>query len=281
MGSDYTPPRFLMTLARILIVEDDEPVAQCVALLVEALGYANAGIVARGEDVLLQLSNLKPDLILMDVMLAGAMDGIETARQVHRRCDVPVVFVTAYDDADLLKRAITTGPFAYLHKPLKEGELKLTLELALYRHRMEARLRETLADLERHCNAMEDGEARFRVVFEEAPIGMAFSHPDGRFFKFNPTFCKVLGYAENELLDRDFFDITHPADWDANRALIKRAMSGEISRYRLEQNYLGKDGQIIPVNLIANLIRNREGKPAYWLTMIENAGSGKTQGSSP
>lgn len=266
-----------MTQARILIVEDDEVVALYLALLIEALGYASAGIVARGEDVLLQFPTLKPDLVLMDVMLEGAIDGIETARQIHRRYDVPVVFITAHDDAGLLKRAISTGPFAYLHKPLKEGELRPTLELALYRHRMEAKLKETLAELELHCNAMEEGEARFRAVFDAAPIGIAFAHPDGRFFKFNQVFCNMLGYSEAELLGRDFFDITHTEDWEANRILAERTLAGEMTSYRMKTRYLDKDGQIFLGGQTSSLIRNREGEPSYWLTMIENT----SRGSAP
>lgn len=267
-----------MTQARILIVEDDELVAQDTALRIQELGYAVVGIVASGEDVLLQWPSLKPDLILMDVLLAGLIDGIETARQIRRCCDVPVIFLTSHDNDDLVKRAISTGAYAYLQKPLKPGELKLTLELTLYRFHMETRLKETLSEMDRYCSVMKESEARFRAVFEEAPIGIVFAHPDGRFFKFNRAFCGFVGFSRAELLDRDFLAIAHPADCDRYRALAAQVLAGETQSLHMEMRFLNKAGQEIWGNLIASLIRNPEGQPIYWLAMIENISCRKQGG---
>lgn len=259
-----------MTQARILIVEDDEFVAQELALRLEAMGHVVAGTLSRGEDVLLQASALQPDLILMDIMLEGAMDGIEAARQFQRRHDVPVVFLTGHDDDSLVRRAMSTAPFAYLQKPIRDRELQLTLELALYRHSMEARLKNAYAQLEHRYTALAESELRFRTLFESSPIGIVFAEPDGRFVKANQALCEMLGYSEEDLCERDFLSITHPDDLTANRMLASRALAGEIPGYRMEKRYVCKDGEIVWGALVTTLIRDRAGQPAYWLAMVEN-----------
>lgn len=259
-----------MTQARILIVEDDQLVAQELGLRLEAMGHVVAGILSRGEDVLLQVPVLKPDLILMDIVLEGAMDGIEAARQTQRRHDVPIIFLTGYDDASLVRRAMSTAPFAYLQKPIKDRELQLTLELTLYRHSMEARLKSAYAELEQRYAALAESELRFRTLFESSPIGIVFAEPDGRFVKANQALCEMLDYSEEELCERDFLSITHPEDLTTNRVLAVRALTGEIPGYRLEKRYLRKNGESVWGALVTTLIRDQAGQPAYWLAMVEN-----------
>lgn len=259
-----------MAQTRILIVEDDELLARELGLRLEAMGHAVAGILSRGEDVLLQISALRPELILMDIVLEGAMDGIEAARQLQRRHDVPVVFLTGHDDPSLVRRAMSTAPFAYLQKPIKDRELQLTLELALYRHSMEARLKNAYTQLEQRYAALAESELRFRALFEASPIGIVFAEPDGRFVKANPALCDMLGYSEEELCGRDFLSITHPEDLTANRMLASRALAGEIPGYRLEKRYLRKNGEDVWGALVTTLIRDQEGEPAYWLAMVED-----------
>lgn len=259
-----------MARARILIVEDDELVARELGLRLESMGHAVAGILTRGEDVLLHAPVLKTDLILMDIVLDGAMDGIETARQLQRRYDVPVVFLTGHDDVALARRAMTTAPFAYLQKPIKDRELQLTLELALYRHGMETRLKNAHAQLEQRYAALAESELRFRTLFEASPIGIVFAEPDGRFIKPNQAFCDMLAYSEEELCERDFLSVTHPDDLTANRELAGKALGGEISGYRMEKRYVRKDGEIVWGSLVTALIRDQAGQPSYWLAMVEN-----------
>ncbi len=122
---------------RILIVEDEQVVAFSLRDRLEELGYEVPFIAASGEEALRQVKSSPPDLILMDIELEGEMDGIEAVGQIHSSCDIPVIYLTAFSDNQILARAKTTEPFGYLVKPLKEDELKATVKIALYKAKME------------------------------------------------------------------------------------------------------------------------------------------------
>jgi two-component system phosphate regulon sensor histidine kinase PhoR len=130
-----------MEQARILIVEDESIVALDLQTSLGGLGYDVLLSVSSGEEAIASAERTHPDLILMDIMLDGEMDGIEAAGQIRKQFGIPVVFLTAYADEDTLRRAKITEPFGYLLKPFEERELHTTIEMALYKHRAEEALR--------------------------------------------------------------------------------------------------------------------------------------------
>jgi two-component system cell cycle sensor histidine kinase/response regulator CckA len=130
-----------MNETRILIVEDDNIIALELADRLRELGYSVCGQVASGEDAIAQAGELRPDLVLMDIRLKGALDGVQATAEIRDRFDLPVVYLTAYADADTLQRAKATEPYGYILKPFEERELHTAIEIGLYKHRMEARLR--------------------------------------------------------------------------------------------------------------------------------------------
>ncbi|WP_420628841.1 PAS domain S-box protein [Candidatus Leptofilum sp.] len=130
-----------MTPASILIVEDEQLVALSMRRKLESLGYTVPGTVATGEAAIEQASDIHPDLILMDIMLAGQMDGIDAASQIREKFDIPVIYLTAYSDDASIDRARLTEPFGYLLKPFEGKELQTAIEMALYKHEMERQLR--------------------------------------------------------------------------------------------------------------------------------------------
>jgi PAS domain S-box-containing protein len=129
--------------ASILVVEDEAAVALDIRATLERLGYAVPAAVGRGRDAIERASALRPDLVLMDIHLRGDMDGVETAQHVRQVLDIPVIYLTAYADPATLQRARVTEPYGYLLKPFHERELHIVIEMALYRHEMERRLRES------------------------------------------------------------------------------------------------------------------------------------------
>ncbi|MBM3298728.1 MAG: response regulator, partial [Deltaproteobacteria bacterium] len=131
-----------MVAPRILIVEDEQLAAKHLTMNLTALGYEVVAAVSSGEAALQLVAETIPDLILMDIMLEGEMDGIETAEQIRSRLEIPVVFLTGYGDEDLVRRASRTRPYGYLLKPWREEEVRTTIEVALYKHKVdkEARL---------------------------------------------------------------------------------------------------------------------------------------------
>ncbi|MBI2440758.1 MAG: response regulator [Lentisphaerae bacterium] len=134
-----------MANKRILIVEDESIVAKDIESSLTGLGYTVAGIVALGEEAVELSGVLKPDLILMDVMLKGAMDGIAAAERIRREHALPVIYLTAYTDQDTLERAKATEAFGYLLKPFEERDLHVTIEMALYKHAAQRKQQEALA----------------------------------------------------------------------------------------------------------------------------------------
>jgi CheY-like chemotaxis protein len=126
----------------IMIVEDETIVAEDLRQRLSALGYEVSATIGSSEEALARVEALSPDLVLMDIVLEGsAMDGIETARSIQAKRDVPIIFVTAFADDATLHRAKTTEPFAYILKPFNERELYSAIELALQRHRREMEIK--------------------------------------------------------------------------------------------------------------------------------------------
>jgi PAS domain S-box-containing protein len=126
----------------VLIVEDERIVAKDLEQTLAELGYDAAGIATSAEDAIAHASKLCPDLVLMDIRIRGEHDGVETAELLRGRFDVPVVYLTAHADGATLERAKRTEPYGYLLKPVKSAELRSSIEVALYRHDLEKRLRE-------------------------------------------------------------------------------------------------------------------------------------------
>jgi PAS domain S-box-containing protein len=118
--------------------------------------------------------------------------------------------------------------------------------------------------------ALRESEQRFRKVFEEGPLGLAIVGRDFRFIKINSAFCQMVGYAEAELVQKTFADITHQDDVSADLELAERLFKGEIPFYRMQKRYLKKDGQIIWTNLTVSAIRGNDDKPLYRFAMIED-----------
>jgi len=125
---------------RILVVEDEAIVAMDIESRLAGMGYTLAGRATSGEQGLLLATAERPDLILMDIRLQGEMDGIDTAREIHQRLRIPVIFLTAYSEDSTLERAKLAEPFGYILKPFDDRELKSTIEIALYKHRTEQEL---------------------------------------------------------------------------------------------------------------------------------------------
>jgi|GEM_PF-1277081 len=130
-----------MSEASVMIVDDDALVAMHLQKALISLGYTVVGIYASGEDAVVQADNLHPDVIIMDIMLRDQMDGIEAARIIREKLEIPVVFISAYSDDAVIKQASETEPYGYLVKPVNERELQANIEMALYKSRMDKQLK--------------------------------------------------------------------------------------------------------------------------------------------
>lgn len=138
-----------MSKAQILIAEDDAIVALDIESRLRNLGYSVSEIVSSGEEAIKKVQENKPDLVLMDIILKGEMDGIEAADPIHSQFNIPVVYLTAYADEKILERAKSTEPFGYIIKPFDDRELHSAIEIALYKHKAEKALQKAHDELER------------------------------------------------------------------------------------------------------------------------------------
>ena len=139
-----------MEEARILIVEDEKIIAHGLRETLVHLGYRVVAAVSSGEEAIQKATDLGPDLVLMDIVLKGRMDGIEAARQIRDGLDIPSIFLTAYSEDEIVQRAKITEPFGFILKPFQVRELHATIQMALYRQRAERKLKQVEQEL-RHA----------------------------------------------------------------------------------------------------------------------------------
>jgi len=118
--------------------------------------------------------------------------------------------------------------------------------------------------------ALRESEQRFRLAFDDGPIGMALVNPHGRFLRVNHALCHILGYSESELRETDFQSITHPEDLEKDLNFVQQVLTGKILSYQMEKRYFDKQQQIVYVRLSVSLVRNPDGEPYYFVTQIEN-----------
>ena len=142
--------------ASILLVEDEGIVAQDLKETLTRLGYRVSGIASEGTQAVKMAQELEPELVVMDVSLRGEIDGIQAARLIQERSQVPVIFLTGHSDPATLQRAVLTGPLGYIVKPFQEIELRCAIEVAMHKHRADIAMREREEALRRNAELLEN-----------------------------------------------------------------------------------------------------------------------------
>ncbi len=232
---------------RILIVEDESIVAVDLKKTLENSGYEVVGLARSGELAVNKAIELEPDIILMDIMLEGKMTGIEAAVEIRKKKDLPVIYLTAYANESTLSQAKLTQPFGYILKPFDEKNLVSTIEMAVYKHVLDRRLKEN--------------EERYRKLVEKSPVAIGIL--TGRQIVYaNPYAVKMFGAAsEEELKSRYIFDFIQGdfADRlkDTMLKIIKEGETVEVINEKLST----LDGKQLDVELTAIPVNYQE-KPA-------------------
>lgn len=130
----------------ILIVEDELLIAKSLARKLEKLGYSVVGVASSSEVALQKVEETQPDLILMDIVIKGELDGIETAKKIQANFSIPIIYVTAYADDETLERAEETGSYGYILKPFKEREVHAAIKMALKKHQDNLKMQQSIQD---------------------------------------------------------------------------------------------------------------------------------------
>lgn len=223
-----------MVDSRILVVEDDDVVAEYLKLCLMLMGLTVVDICCYGEEAVEKARDLQPDLILMDIKLRGGMNGMEAVEKIHMFSDIPVIYLTACGDDDILQSASITNPFGYLLKPFRESELKTGIEIALSRHKMEKELRER--------------EASYRILAESLPgiVSRTFLNDGAKMVFFNDMFEKMTGFKEEDLTVGNLCRIESllvQEDKATVDAVLSKAIADD-SAYEVEYRIRHKDGSI-------------------------------------
>lgn len=238
-----------MTKTKILIVEDEILVARELETRLRDLGYHIAGVALSGEEALRAASELQPDIVLMDVVLKGSMDGIAAAAEIRSRLDLPVVYVTAYADENTVQRAKVTEPYGYIVKPFSESAVRAAVEIALYKHQRERQLRET-----------QEAGLLLAAVMESSPDAIVGWTLSGTVFSWNPGAEKLYGYSAAEVLGQCMATLMVPPDrHNESPQILERIERGErVEDYKTVR--VRKDGTPLEVSLTVSPIRNAAGE---------------------
>ncbi len=173
-----------MESERVLIVEDEKIIALDLQRRLERFGYMVCDTASEGEESVRKARECKPDIILMDIMLAGAVDGIEAAKTIKRELQIPVIFLTAYADERTLERAKEAEPFGYILKPFKERELYTTIDIALYKHKVD--------------KSVKKQERLFSAILHSVNDGIVATGMNLEILFMNPIAAEMSGWTEDE-----------------------------------------------------------------------------------
>ena len=211
---------------RILVVEDEMIVARDIQLQLEELGYEPVGHATRGEEAVVLAGELWPDLVLMDIQLAGELTGIEAAQAIRTHFALPIIFLTAFASDDTIGQAKLAEPFGYILKPFSERELSTVIEIAVHKHGAEALLQErTAALLEMNAEL-----ANQKFALDQHAI-VALTDLRGVITYANDRFCAISGYSREELLGQTHQIVTsgtHPGEFF--RELWRTIHQGQVWR---------------------------------------------------
>ncbi|WP_035042968.1 HD domain-containing phosphohydrolase [Desulfovibrio sp. X2] len=232
-----------------MIVEDEAIVALDIQSRLRSMGYDVVRQVASGEAAVSSARELRPDLILMDIMLEGPMDGIEAAGMISAEMHIPIIYLTAYADETTLQRAKVTDPFGYIIKPFEDRELSINIEMALYKHDMDRRVRDHERWLTTTLHSIGDG-----VVATDARGSVTFLNPAAR---------RLLGFEDNRAVGRELDAVVHIVDeqtGDLHLDIAGQALRGE-QRGELDGDLIlvTRGGEKIPVQLNISLIARGDG----------------------
>ncbi len=237
-----------MEKSRVLIVEDETIVSMDIERRLKFMGYDVLPPVVSGEDAISQAGLQHPDIILMDIMLAGDIDGIEAASAIRGQQRIPIIYLTAYADEETLERAQITEPFGYIIKPFEDRELKTCIQMALYKHGMEERLLENERWLSTTLRSIGDA-----VISTDL---------HGLVRYMNPMAEHLLGVRRGDALGRPVEDVANVEDMQKGFSLghlVDSVLANGDSSRKETGTLCSAGGVRVPVEVSASTISSNQG----------------------
>lgn len=249
-----------MKSIQILVVEDEIIIAENIKRKLENLGYTVSAVVPSGEEAIQRAEEKHPDLVLMDIKLEGKMDGVEAAEQIRVRFDIPVVYLTAYSDRDTLQRAKITEPFGYILKPLEVRELHSVIEIALYKHKMERKLKIS--------------KENFHNIVERSADGVIVTNKEGIVHFINSIGESIFGHKAEEFIGELFgFPVIKGESVDVD--ILRKGRKPGIGEMRaVETEWESKPAILISIRDVTerkNMEKELKTEKAYLDQLFESA----------
>ena len=235
-----------MKKEKIMIVEDEYIIAQDIKEKLGEMGYGVTCIASTGEEAIQRAEKDRPRLILMDIVLRDEMDGIEAANRIRGRLGIPIIFLTAYSDDASLQRAKITEPFGYLLKPFTSDNLRVAIEMSLYKAKMEKVLKES--------------EEKFHLLYENAPLAYQSLNEEGIIVDVNRAWLRMLGYKKREAIGCPFVEFLTPESISHFGANLP-CQDKKKRVHEIELEMVRNDGATIKVSLTRAVHRDDAGSP--------------------
>ncbi len=214
-----------MAEERVQIVEDEKIIALDLQRRLEKFGYSVVALAATAEEAVEAALEYYPDIILMDIMLGGNRDGIDAAIEIHQQYNVPIVFLTAYADERTVERAKKAEPVGYVLKPFKERELQTTIDIALYKSRIDRQMREQ--------------EQLFEALLDSMNDGLIAYSKDQTIRFLNPVAQNLTGWSEERAIQRELSEVFSLYDENSElRAAVPLSQVAEGKDFEFENVYL-------------------------------------------
>ena len=256
-----------MESARILIVEDNLLEGEHLKLHLLQAGHRVEALVSSGEEALARTAEGGIDLMIIDIVLAGEIDGISATQQIHEKYDIPVIYLTAHVSDELLIRAEQTRPFAYLLKPYRQREMEFTVSMSLTRAQIEREL--TVQKL-----AAETELLQADAIIQNTNEGIMLTNTENVIISVNPAFTHITGYDAVDAVGR-------PAAFLSSGKHERAFYSDMWSSIELQGHWQGeiwnrrKNGDVYPEWLTINSIYNAEGSLSNYVGIFSDITSVK------
>jgi len=231
--------------ARILIVEDEGIVAEEIRSRLKKLRYGVVAVVFSGEEAIKKAGETHPDLVLVDIRLRGDIDGVEAAQEIRARFDIPVVYVTAYADEDTLRRAKMAEPYGYILKPFEDKELRSSIEVALYKHNIERRLKES--------------ERWLATTLKSIGDAVIATNAKGRVLFMNPVAEALTGWKHKDALGKHLTEVFNSVGEETRKVVenpVEKVIREGIVVGLANHVLIARDGTEIPIDDSAAPIRD-------------------------